>query len=93
MNAIINDSLGVLNVPLLAVSMTASQEPALVHCEGIKYEYEFNANLYADAGISFVNENSSIETLVSFVTKFITEQKPLDEKSSRILEENLWDLV
>ena len=93
MNAIINDSLGFLNVPLLAVSMATTQEPALVNCDGIKYEYEFNANLYADAGITFTNASSSMDTLVSFVTKFISEQKLLDEEPSRILEENLWDLV
>lgn len=33
------------------------------------------------------------DKLVSFASKFISEQKPLDEDAARILEEHFWDCV
>ncbi|GEM_PF-5610669 len=97
MNKYISDSRGILAIPLMAMfSSPVVPNIADVLSEkngGIVIEDEVDVLYYQSAGITFAEENDLANQLLSFASKFISSQKPMDEDALRILEENLWDLV
>lgn len=47
----------------------------------------------ASKGTDDATNRMMADKLVSFASKFISEQKPLDADAAGILEEHLWDCV